>query len=111
MHAEPDPIPTGAGDKFPIDFGGLGLGSGSSRAEGSPGSCCHPRAGKSSCFCPGGLWSWCLALEVAGNLVWQIFAAVQVVNSITGAGKSLQEGKHSYFRGFSPVEGCNEGFW
>lgn len=56
MHAEPDPVPAGAGDKFPIDFGGPGLGSGSSMAEGSPGSCCHPRAGKSSCCCPGVLW-------------------------------------------------------
>lgn len=42
MHAEPDPVPAGAGDKFPIDFGGPGLGSGSSVAEGSPGSCYHP---------------------------------------------------------------------
>lgn len=82
MHAEPDPVPAGAGDKFPIDFGGLGLGSGSSMAEGSPGFCWRPIAGKSSFFCPWGLWRWCLALELAGNLLWQIFAAVQVVNTV-----------------------------
>lgn len=60
MHAEPDPVPTGAGDKFPIDFGGLGLGSGSSRVEGSSVSCCHPRAGKAAASvlgdCGGGAW-------------------------------------------------------
>lgn len=31
---------------------------------------------------PGGLWRWCLALELAGNLLWQISAAVQVVNMV-----------------------------
>lgn len=82
MPAEPDPVPAGDGDKFPIDFGGLGLGSGSRMGQGSPQSCCHPGAGKSSCSCPGGLCRWCLALELAGNIPWQIFAAVQVVNMI-----------------------------
>lgn len=48
MHAEPDSVPTEGSDKFSIDFGGLGLGSGSNMAcGGSPGACCHPRAGKS----------------------------------------------------------------
>lgn len=36
MHAEPDPVPTEAGGKFPIDFGGLGLGSGCNTAGGQP---------------------------------------------------------------------------
>jgi len=47
MRAEPDPVPTEAGDKFPIDFGGPGLGSAAAWLEGSPGARCQPGAGKS----------------------------------------------------------------
>lgn len=47
MRAEPDPLPAEAGDKFPIDFGGLGLGSGSSVAGGQPWGSPPPQSAQS----------------------------------------------------------------
>lgn len=73
MRAEPNPVPTDAGDKFPVGFGGPGLGSGAACLEGSPGARCHPGAGKSHpqpllSRGPGGHVGGVLALELAVQL-------------------------------------------
>lgn len=88
MHAEPNPVPTEAGGKFPTDFGGAGLGSGSSVAGGQPWGSLPSQSWEKPPAAALILRSWCPGHEadraalVAVNLPCQIFAAAQAVNVV-----------------------------